>query len=296
MDPINPVNVWTWNVNSIRSKIPLVIQLLQKHQIDILVVTETKIQPQHESNILIPGYQILFNSNKTASYHGVAIIYRSSLCLTIMGDQLPTKNRIKMVLINLKNANKISQVTQSELDHDISRAHTIEGRLLTVKLTIKNHTFVVVGTYVPNAGVDRTSPLKRLAYRTLCWDKDLFDHLLNLEKEYQKVIWLGDLNVARHDNDHNKQKSANFAGVTPEERYNFQTFLATSGWIDTWDLCNPDKMHIDERCTYGVNTTCRLRLDYVIVSPALRSLIKTSKVDQDFDGSDHVPMGTSFLF
>lgn len=289
------INIWTWNVNSIRTKVPLVMNLLHKHNIDILVVTETKIQPQHEKDIVIPNYKILFNSNKTSSYHGVAIIYRHSLSIDLLHNELPTKNRLRMIMMHLRNSSKISKVTETELKYDISRAHITEGRLLSIKCSMNNQTFVLVGTYVPNSGVNRNDPLKRLAFRTLCWDKDLYDYLLDLEKQYKNVVWLGDLNVVYRDNDHNRGKNPNMAGTTQEERYNFQTFLSTSGWIDTWDLLNQDKMHINQRCTYGVNTTCRLRLDYVIVSSSLRSCIKTSTVDQEFDGSDHVPMGTSFL-
>lgn len=163
---------------------------------------------------------------------------------------------------------------------------------------LNEESLILVGTYVPNSGTDRESPLKRLAYRTEYWDIDLYRYLKQLEEKYSHVIWLGDLNVCKADNDMTKSalKRANFAGVTPEERDNFNKFLDTNYWIDTWENCNPYKKDIKERATYGVNSMCKLRLDYLVCSPSLAPAIRSSLIDQHFEGSDHVPMGTLFSF
>ena len=73
-----------------------------------------------------------------------------------------------------------------------------------------------------------------------------------------------------------------------------QSFINVNKWIDTWDLMNPTLTQIKDRATYGVKTFCKLRLDYVICSPALQTNIIKSMRDSSHEGSDHIPMGTMF--
>jgi len=291
------LRIWTWNVNSIRNKIDLVKQLLEKHNIDILVITETKIQIKHEKDLGFwfskNRYKIIWNTNKLSYHHGIAIIYKEHLNISFMYDYLPYYTKFKLPETAMKNYSKLINVTNKDIIKDIGCSHFKEGRILTVMLTInEQEKVVIVGTYVPNAGVDRSNPLKRLAYRVLSWDKDMSTFLLLLEKEYKNVIWLGDLNVARKNNDI-ASRCANYAGTTPEERSNFNSFLDESKWIDTWDYLNPNKINIKERYTFG---GCLLRLDYVICSLSLKNKLKTSYVDHQFEGSDHNPVGTDFVF
>lgn len=74
-------------------------------------------------------------------------------------------------------------------------------QIFKINYTKNNTDHIIVGTYVPNSGVTRGDPLKRLGYRVLCWDRDMFAYLVKLEEKYKNVIWFGDLNVARKDND-----------------------------------------------------------------------------------------------
>jgi exodeoxyribonuclease III len=298
------MNIWAWNINSIRKKIPFVTSLLDKHNIDILVITETKIQPQHEKDIILPSnYKVIFNSNKKSSYHGVAVIYKKEISISLITNILSACERPRLNMVALKNSKKISSVSNDNLNADVAKGHITEGRILTLKCEVNttyaqkcnNTTFILVATYCPNSGCNREEPLKRLAYRTCCWDKDLYAHLKKMEEEYSRVIWLGDLNVARFNNDIYNPK-ANISGTTPEERTNFDFFLKENNWIDTWDICNSKKNKIEERCTYGVNGYCKLRIDYVLTSPSLKNNIQSSLVDQSVEGSDHVPLGTTFIF
>ena len=289
------LNVWTWNVNSIRTKVNLVKLLLGKYDIDILLITETKIQQIHEKDIAIPGYKVIFNSNKNSYHHGVCIFYKDNLKVDYLGGTLPTSSKPRIIMVNQKNAKAILAIKHETLVSDVTKAHNTEGRILSLLVKINGKNIILVGTYVPNSGVNRNDPLKRLAYRTVYWDRDIYSYLLELEKVYKNVIWFGDLNVARFDNDMYK-KELNYAGTTPEERSNFNDFLIKSNWIDTWDTLNPSITNHRNRCTYGVDTNCKLRLDYVLCSSQLKENIKTSVVDQGFEGSDHVPIGTLFQF
>lgn len=294
------MNIWTYNINGLRNKTEIVESLLNKHNIDILFLTETKIKPEIEKYISVgKGYKIIFNTNKHSSYHGVAFVYREHLNVSLLNDTLKyhvKTDEQKVINLNSKNRNLLLHTDPDDIATDMQRAYETEGRILTIKLTVNEENkkdLIIVGTYVPNSGVNRQEPLKRLAFRTLMWDHDLYSHLLELEKEYKNVIWLGDLNVARKDNDLRYVKS-NYAGTTLEERKNMNNFLNRNKWVDVWDVLNPTISHFAERCTYGVKGRCKLRLDYLICSPSISASCKSSQVDQSFEGSDHVPMGACF--
>ncbi|HIB38931.1 MAG TPA: hypothetical protein EYO38_01505, partial [Candidatus Lambdaproteobacteria bacterium] len=70
-------NLWklaTWNVNSIRTRLPLILEWLEEHNPDVVCLQETKVEDQ-----LFPvlelrqsGYECAFYGQK--SYNGVAIL------------------------------------------------------------------------------------------------------------------------------------------------------------------------------------------------------------------------------
>ena len=45
------MKIWTYNINGLRNKTDIVKSLLEKHNIDILFLTETKIKPELEPSI-----------------------------------------------------------------------------------------------------------------------------------------------------------------------------------------------------------------------------------------------------
>ena len=67
----------TWNVNSLKVRLPQVLDWLKLHQPDILCLQETKLEdakfPVHE--VHAAGYDVLFSGQKT--YNGVAIFSKT---------------------------------------------------------------------------------------------------------------------------------------------------------------------------------------------------------------------------
>jgi len=296
----NEVNIFTYNINSIKNKTDIINNLLTTHNIDILFVTETKIKQIHESSLKFnEQYNVIFNSNKTSHWHGVAFLYKKALFdAEVLYDYLPIINKAddfnnftKTNYLSEKNRNVITNST-NVTDDLINQIHLTEGRILVVKFTHKVTTneFILVGTYCPNSGVNRTNLLARLGYRIFSWDHDLYNLLnkLNTSQEHCNILWLGDLNV-----DIDSNKKLNIAGTTIEERNNFKDFLNKSDkdgnvyWIDTFNLLNPD---ITERATY-ISKTLLLRLDYIICNQNVKNKLYKAIILSDFKGSDHVPTG-----
>ncbi len=72
------MKIATWNVNSLKVRLPQVLDWLKLHQPDILCLQETKLE---DANFPVPqlqaaGYQALFSGQK--SYNGVAILTRNA--------------------------------------------------------------------------------------------------------------------------------------------------------------------------------------------------------------------------
>lgn len=289
MNEVNTLNIWTWNINSVRNKVSAVNQLLIKHDIDILLLTETKINVKHESTIVFDNhYKWIWHSNQKSYYHGVVFIYKKHLNVTLLTKILPETTDVAFV-DNLHKNTIVIKKYKDQINNEVLKAHQTEGRLLSILCD----DIVIVGTYVPNSGVDRKEPLKRLAYRTLKWDHDLIAYLLTLQEEYKKVIWLGDLNVTMYDNDV-LNINANIAGTTKQERDNINHFLKHNEWVDTWHHCHLDILKCQERSTWGVYTRFPMRLDYVVCSPSLQSMLISSERDDTFKESDHIPIGSTF--
>ncbi|HEV7822002.1 MAG TPA: exodeoxyribonuclease III [Burkholderiales bacterium] len=79
------MRVTTWNVNSLKVRLPQVLEWLKVHQPDVLCLQETKLEdpkfPVEE--IRAAGYQVQFSGQKT--YNGVAILSKAPATAALMG-------------------------------------------------------------------------------------------------------------------------------------------------------------------------------------------------------------------
>ena len=69
----------TWNVNSLKVRLPQVLQWLEANPVDVLCLQETKLTDDKfpQAEIEAEGYQVVFNGQKT--YNGVAILSRHAI-------------------------------------------------------------------------------------------------------------------------------------------------------------------------------------------------------------------------
>ncbi|HTP40583.1 MAG TPA: exodeoxyribonuclease III [Steroidobacteraceae bacterium] len=73
------MRIATWNVNSLRVRLPQVLRWLADHQPDVMALQETKLVDEQFpfAEFAAAGYQVLFNGQKT--YNGVAVLARGAL-------------------------------------------------------------------------------------------------------------------------------------------------------------------------------------------------------------------------
>ena len=175
--------------------------------------------------------------------------------------------------------NRPGNITNS-IGHD---EHDNEGRVVTAEYD----DFFLVNVYVPNSQRELT----RLPYRQQ-WDRDFLAYLKKLEKK-KPVIFCGDLNVAHTELDlANPKANLKNHGFTPEERAGFASFVQ-AGFVDTFREFEKAGGHYTWWSPMGTARARNIgwRLDYFLVSTALRPKIKRAFIQPHITGSDHCPVG-----
>ena len=158
--------------------------------------------------------------------------------------------------------------------------HDTEGRVITLEYG----DFFLVCAYVPNS----QDGLRRLDYR-MAWEDAMRSYLCSLPKP---VVFCGDLNVAHEEIDLKNPATNHFnAGFSDEERAKMTELLA-AGFTDSWRFQHPGEVKYSW-WSYRMNARARnagWRIDYFIVSDAIRQRIVSTDILTDIYGSDHCPV------
>jgi exodeoxyribonuclease-3 len=158
--------------------------------------------------------------------------------------------------------------------------HDHEGRVITLEYP----DWYLVCVYVPNS----QDGLKRLDYR-MEWEDAMRAYLTGLDKP---VIMCGDLNVAHEEIDlKNPSTNRMNAGFTDQERAKFSELLA-AGFVDSWRFQHPEEVKYSW-WSYRMNARARnagWRIDYFVVSEALKDSISKTEIHNEIFGSDHCPV------
>lgn len=250
------MNIVTWNVDGYDDKIH---ERLKNTQYDIVFLSETKKSKEVLEGKLkeFDNYHIIINAHKPCNMHGVVMMIRKGI-------------DYEHISVNLN----------IPVRSDNKSGDPASGRIIVIKV----NDIYIVGTYVPNSGGETQSV--KLAYRTNTWDPAL-QQLLN---SYDKVIWIGDINVAPTNLDvSHPEKMKYFAGYTEKECENIKLFLK-GDWVDVWRDRNPtDKKYTwvgyPNKINYG------LRLDNIIIKKVLLPMVQDVYIDSTFNLSDHLLVG-----
>ena len=166
--------------------------------------------------------------------------------------------------------------------------HDHEGRVITLEMP----QFYLVCVYVPNS----QDGLRRLDYR-MTWE-DAFREYVTTLAARKGVVICGDLNVAHKEIDlKNPSTNRRNVGFTDEEREKFGTLL-DAGFIDTWRFLNPDEVKYS---WWSYRFSAReknagWRIDYFLVSEALRDKLAGAAIHNEIFGSDHCPVSLDLDF
>jgi exodeoxyribonuclease III len=259
------MKLYSWNVNGIRAVVrkDMLKPFLDAEQPDILCMQETKAGPD-DITVDAPGYHLDWNPAEKKGYSGTMILSKTKPIATT--HNLPQDIREKY-----------------DMTQDGYGDPNTEGRILAAEYP----DFFVVTVYTPNAKDD----LSRIPLRHDHWDPAFLEYCKRLEQT-KPVIFCGDLNVAHTEDDLARPKpNRGKKGFTLEEREGFQKFL-DAGFVDTFRMFTQGNGHYSWWSNFGnarANNT-GWRIDYILVSEALRGKVKAAEIHPNFMGSDHCPV------
>lgn len=259
------MKLYSWNVNGIRSVLrkDALNPFISSEQPDILCLQETKAQPG-EAVVDLPGYHEYWYSADKKGYSGTALFSKIKPLSVTKG--LPT-----------------DIIAQHGVLGDTYGDPNAEGRVLTAEYD----QFYLVTVYTPNAKDD----LSRVALRHKHWDPAFLAYCQRLEQT-KPVVFCGDLNVAYTEDDLARPKpNVGKKGFTNEERAGFQAFV-DAGFVDTFRLFTQGNGHYSWWSNFGGARARNVgwRIDYFLVSSALKDKVTAAAIHADVMGSDHCPV------
>lgn len=262
-------SVATWNINSVRLRLPLVLAFLQAKQPDILCLQETKCPDGHfpQKALKALGYDHLAISGQKG-YHGVAIISR-----------LPFTETDKRGFCNSNDCRHIAAVVHKG------------GRKIRI------HNF-----YVP-AGGDEPDPQinPKFAHKL-----QFLEEMQAIHADCGdgcSSLLVGDLNIAPLENDvWSHRQLLKIVSHTPVETDGLKHMQKQGGWTDLMREKIPQTEKIFTWWSYRAKdwlaSNRGRRLDHIWGSADLAPLLQDISVLREARGwekpSDHVPVIAHF--
>jgi len=257
------MQIATWNVNSIRTRLDHVTDWLTAHPVDILCLQETKVidqdfplEPLHRL-----GYQCYVSGQK--SYNGVALLSRKPL------QQVSTG---------------FTPIVGEQVVGDLDdQKRVITGVLDDVR---------VVNLYVPNGS---SVGSEKYEYK-LRWLSVLRTYLKTLLTANEALLVCGDFNVAPEDKDiHDPKGKETHIMSSPQEREALRDVLSV-GLKDAFRKFTEDGGHFswwDYRAA-SFQRNRGWRIDHHYLSPVLYDRAKRCTIDIEprkrEKPSDHTPV------
>lgn len=251
------MKIATFNINNINSRLPNLLQWLKAAKPDVVCLQELKCTDATfpAEAIRDTGYQSVWRGQKT--WNGVAILSRG--------------------------AEPIVTRTTLPGDKDDTQARYIEAAVNGI---------LVASIYLPNGN---PQPGPKFDYK-LDWFRRLRAHAGKLLKTDAPVVLAGDYNVAPTDIDIYPTKSWNDdALVQPKSRAAYAA-LVKQGWTDSLRELHPNQRIYTfwHYMRHRWERDAGLRLDHLLLSPALAKRLESAGVDRQARGnphaSDHAPV------
>lgn len=248
----------SWNVNSLKVRLPRLLELLAEHAPDVLALQETKSEPAAfpHAELAAAGYRAVDHSG--GRWAGVAILAREGLA-------------VEEPLLGLPG-----EPTPAD-------ARWVEATVDGVR---------TVSVYVPNGReVDSPWYAQKLAFLDAARAR-----MEELREEGEPLLLMGDMNVAPSDLD--VYDPATFTGsthVTAAERAALAA-LEHTGLVDAYRELHPDTVGYtwwDYRAGH-FHRGLGLRIDLALLSPELAARLTRAGIERPYrrgvKPSDHAPL------
>ncbi len=244
----------SWNVNGLRACVGKgnFGEAFKALDADVFCLQETKLQ-EGQIELDIPSeYEQFWNYAEKKGYSGTAVFTRIKPLSVTYGMDAYKEDR--------------------------------EGRIICLEF----EDLYLITVYTPNSKQE----LLRLDDR-MDWEDAFLRYINDLQKK-KSVVICGDMNVAHQEIDlKNPATNHRNAGFTDEEREKMTVLLRDGGLIDTFRYLNPELTGVYSWWSYRANArknNAGWRIDYFLISEALKKRLKDAKIHTDIYGSDHCPV------
>lgn len=269
------IKIASWNVNSIRSRLDIVIKWAKQVNPDILLLQELKTEQEKfpYSEIEELGYNIAINGQK--SYNGVAILSKYPLDDII--NQIPLYKDHNLSNYYLENYDKESRYIEATTN--------INGKLVRI-----------ASIYVPNGANNEEI---RYPFK-LNFLSHLENHAKNILRFDELIILGGDYNVAPYDIDVFDPKNLENQICFREDEKKALRKIINLGYQDIFRIKNKNQQQFswwDYRgSSFDYNKG--MRIDHLLLSPLATDNVSECYIDEEprkWDKpSDHAPIIVSF--
>jgi exodeoxyribonuclease III len=250
------MKIATFNVNGIRSRLPNLLEWLEREQPDVACLQELKASDEAfpAAAVKAAGYGALWHGQK--AWNGVAILARG--------------------------ADPVERQRGLPQGADDTHSRYLEAVV---------HGITVGCLYLPNGN---PQPGPKFDYK-LAWFERLIGHAEALCRAGQGAVLAGDYNVVPTDFDiYNPRSWLKDALLQPESREAYRRLLA-QGWTDALRACFPEQRIYTfwDYFRQHWEKNSGLRIDHLLLNPALRPQLVEAGVDKWVRGkpnaSDHAP-------
>jgi len=250
------MKIATYNVNGIRSRLPNLLEWLQRESPDVACLQELKAVDESFPMLALKaaGYEAIWHGQK--SWNGVAILARGVV---------PVETRRGL----------------PEGDGD-SHSRYLEATVNRIR---------IASLYLPNGN---PQPGPKFDYK-LQWFERFIRHAATLCDSTEPVILAGDYNVVPTDFDiYDPRSWRKDALLQPETRDCYQRLLA-QGWTDAIRALFPEQRVFTfwDYFRQHWEKNSGLRIDHLLLNPALKGKLQEAGVDRWVRGqpgaSDHAP-------
>ena len=235
----------TWNINSLTVRLPQVLDWLNANPVDVLALQELKLSDDKfpADAFMQAGYAAQWFGQKT--YNGVALLSRTP---------------VTAVVKNIPGF-------QDDM-----------ARVISATVASDAGDIRVIGGYFPNGQAPGTD---KFEYK-MAWLKGLRDWVKSELIVHPRLVLMGDYNITFDDADvWDPVGMRDQIHCTDEERYHLNA-LVSMGLHDSFRLFEqPGKSYSwwDYR-DFGFRRNHGLRIDHILVSPALKPLVKACTIDK----------------
>lgn len=254
------------NVNGVRAALRKgMLEWLDTAQPDVACLQEVRAPEEIIAVAFVDGWHVVQQASELKGRSGVAILSRTELADAVVGLSA-------------------GGVGLTEPTHT--------GRWVEATVSTGSGPVRVVSTYVHSGTADTPSMDDKYLFMDL-----MTARMAELAAQYDRVVVMGDINVAHTTNDiKNWKGNLKSAGFLPQEREYLDRWIE-AGWVDTHRTFvgdQPGPYTWWSQRGQAFDSDAGWRIDYQFATPALAAAVQNVRVDRqaswDTRWTDHAPL------